>query len=212
MARLGPGCPGYYQDHDNHQDNNNSYGNHDDNYDHDHHLWGQSPGIKVKGWWDRLDPFCSWRLSWWLSWWWFFACEWSPDDGYDDSMILSRKCWWFWMGLTIFLRIRRPTGRGPGMWMNYNLLLKVLYLHDKADNKILSRLGPGQLVPTQLGPRTVQVWKVNFAISVPPGGQLCPISKMGVQFNILDSILIFVPNIWGSFQVWLLSLGQTHNC
>ena len=87
------------------------------------------------------------------------------------------------------------------MWMNYNLLLKVLYLHDKADNKILSRLGPGQLVPTQLGPQTVQVWKVNFAISVPPGGQLCPISKMGVQFNILDSILIFVPNIWGSYQV-----------
>ena len=34
------------------------------------------------------------------------------------------------MGLTIFLRIRRPTGRGPGMWMNYNLLLKILYLHD----------------------------------------------------------------------------------
>ena len=38
------------------------------------------------------------------------------------------------------------------------------------------------------------------------------ISKMYVQFNILDSILIFVPNIWGSFQVWLLSLGQKHNC
>ena len=33
------------------------------------------------------------------------------------------------------------------------------------------------------------------------------ISKMCVQFNILDSILIFVPNIWGSYQVWLLSLG-----
>ena len=33
------------------------------------------------------------------------------------------------------------------------------------------------------------------------------ISKMCVQFNILDFILIFVPNIWGSYQVWLLSLG-----
>ena len=28
-----------------------------------------------------------------------------------------------------------------------------------------------------------------------------------VQFNIFDSILIFVPNIWGSYQVLLLSLG-----
>ena len=33
------------------------------------------------------------------------------------------------------------------------------------------------------------------------------ISKMCVQFNILDFILIFVPNIWGSYQVGLLSLG-----
>ena len=32
------------------------------------------------------------------------------------------------------------------------------------------------------------------------------ISKICVQFNIVDSILIFVPNIWGSYQVWLLSL------
>ena len=30
---------------------------------------------------------------------------------------------------------------------------------------------------------------------------------MVVQFNILDFILIFVPNIWGSYQVGLLSLG-----
>ena len=33
------------------------------------------------------------------------------------------------------------------------------------------------------------------------------ISKMCVQFNILDSILICLPNIWGNYQVWLLSLG-----
>ena len=33
-----------------------------------------------------------------------------------------------------------------------------------------------------------------------------------LQLNILDSILIFVPNIWGSFQVWSLFLGQKHNC
>ena len=33
------------------------------------------------------------------------------------------------------------------------------------------------------------------------------ISKRCVQFNILDSILIFVPNNWGSYQVGLLSLG-----
>ena len=33
------------------------------------------------------------------------------------------------------------------------------------------------------------------------------ISKICVQFNILDSILIFLPNIWVSYQVGLLSLG-----
>ena len=39
-----------------------------------------------------------------------------------------------------------------------------------------------------------------WALSGPEGGE-GTISKMCVQFNILDSILIFVPNIWGSFQV-----------
>ena len=33
------------------------------------------------------------------------------------------------------------------------------------------------------------------------------ISKRCVQFTILDSILIFLPNIWVSYQVGLLSLG-----
>ena len=33
------------------------------------------------------------------------------------------------------------------------------------------------------------------------------ISKICVQFNILDSILIFLPNIWVSYQVGLLSFG-----
>ena len=46
-----------------------------------------------------------------------------------------------------------------------------------------------------------------WALSGPEGGE-GTISKMCVQFNILDSILIFVPNIWGSFQVWLLSLAK----
>ena len=45
-----------------------------------------------------------------------------------------------------------------------------------------------------------------WALSGPEGGE-GTISKMCVQFNILDSILIFVPTIWGSYQVWLLSLG-----
>ena len=35
------------------------------------------------------------------------------------------------------------------------------------------------------------------------------ISKRCVQFNILDSVLIFVPKIWGNYQVGLLSLGPT---
>ena len=30
---------------------------------------------------------------------------------------------------------------------------------------------------------------------------------MVVQFNILDFILIFVPNIWGSYQVWFVVFG-----
>ena len=30
---------------------------------------------------------------------------------------------------------------------------------------------------------------------------------MCVQFNILDSVLICLPNIWGNYQVWLLSLS-----
>ena len=46
-----------------------------------------------------------------------------------------------------------------------------------------------------------------WALSGTEGGE-GTISKMCVQFNILDSILIFVPNIWGSFQVWLLSLAK----
>ncbi len=45
-----------------------------------------------------------------------------------------------------------------------------------------------------------------WALSGPEGGE-GTISKMCVQFNILDSILIFVPNIWGSYQIGLLSLG-----
>ena len=38
-------------------------------------------------------------------------------------------------------------------------------------------------------------------LSLGPEGGEGTISKMCVQFNILDSILIFVPNMWGSFQV-----------
>ena len=37
--------------------------------------------------------------------------------------------------------------------------------------------------------------------SVEPRGGKGTISKMCVQFKILDSILIFVPNIWGSYNV-----------
>ena len=45
-----------------------------------------------------------------------------------------------------------------------------------------------------------------WALSGPEGGE-GTISKMCVQFNIFDSILIFVPNSWGSYRVRLLFLG-----
>ena len=45
-----------------------------------------------------------------------------------------------------------------------------------------------------------------WALSGPEGGR-AQLLKMCIQFNILDPILICVPNIWGSYQLWLLSLG-----
>ena len=44
-------------------------------------------------------------------------------------------------------------------------------------------------------------------LSLGPEGGEGTISKICVQFNILDSILIFLPNIWVSYQEGLLSLG-----
>ena len=45
-----------------------------------------------------------------------------------------------------------------------------------------------------------------IVVCEPCGGE-GTIFKMYVQFNIPDFILIFVPNIWGSYQIGLLSLG-----
>ena len=45
-----------------------------------------------------------------------------------------------------------------------------------------------------------------WALLGPEGGR-AHFLKMCIQFNILDPILICVPNIWGSYQLWLLSLG-----
>ena len=38
------------------------------------------------------------------------------------------------------------------------------------------------------------------------------ISKMCTEFNILDFIQIFVPNIWGNYHIGLLSLRQACQC
>ena len=45
-----------------------------------------------------------------------------------------------------------------------------------------------------------------IVVCEPCGGE-GTIFKMYVQFNIPDFILIFVPNIWESYQIGLLSLG-----
>ena len=47
------------------------------------------------------------------------------------------------------------------------------------------------------------IWE-SYQVGLSEGGEGTN-SKMHVQFNILHSILICLPNIWGSYQSWLLS-------
>ena len=76
---------------------------------------------------------------------------------------------------------------------------------------ILGRLGPGQLGPVHF----VKIHKWQFlwiikldcylgSLSGPEGGRAQFLKDV---FNIRVPILIRVPNIWGNYQLWLLSLG-----